>query len=101
LLSVFLDKPPNFIYLPATEPSAACQPHRLKPKLGLVVATFNMDVGRLVSITAVKEEAVWAYAKNSRHQSIYIITSLFPLLLFFQAEFFFDGGGLVEIVQVE
>ncbi|MCI0667032.1 MAG: hypothetical protein L0Y43_03145 [Methylococcaceae bacterium] len=58
LLFMGADKPHNSANLISREAAAVLQAHRIKPKLGDFVISFDMDVGRFIPITREKEKAV-------------------------------------------
>lgn len=49
------------------KPAAALQSDRIKPKLGDLVISFNMNVLRFVPITRIKEKPVWPNSQDGWH----------------------------------
>jgi hypothetical protein len=49
--------------------AAVLKPHRVQPELRNPILMFNMDMGRFIPITGVKEETIGPFPENSRHPS--------------------------------
>ena len=56
-----------------TEATALLDPNRHEPEFGDIRFTLHMDMWRLITITGVKEEAIWANSKDRRHDFAYDI----------------------------
>ena len=64
------DQSLNIFEFGARKAGARLQENRLEPELCFVGVAFDMNVWRFVTVTSVKEEAIRAGSKGSRHRSI-------------------------------
>jgi hypothetical protein len=54
----------------STEPTTLLKPDGIEPELGRVILPLNMNMGRLMAITCVKEESVGASSQYSGHWAV-------------------------------
>jgi hypothetical protein len=57
---VFLNQLLDTVYLCAAKPLVILKTDWTKPKLSFVLISFNMYVGRLISIACIAEKSIWA-----------------------------------------
>jgi hypothetical protein len=64
---MLLDEPLYPIDLLPVKAAARLKPHRIEPEFGYMIITLNMNVGRLLTITCVKEKSVRANSAYRWH----------------------------------
>ena len=66
------DQSLNIVEFGSRKAGTRLQENGLEPELCFAGVAFDMNVGRLVAVASVKEEAIWAGSKCSRHRSILV-----------------------------
>jgi hypothetical protein len=66
-LFVLLDQFSNLLELLAEKSVGLGQHDRIQPKLGILFGRFNMNMDRLLRLSAEKEESVAMISENLRH----------------------------------
>jgi len=72
LFSILLNEGLHSINFLSAEASAILQPDWIKPEFSFFIITLNMNVGRFVAITGVKEKTIRAALQYSWHLLIRI-----------------------------
>jgi hypothetical protein len=68
---MFLYKLLYTVDLISPEPATTLQSDGIEPEFGYVLLTLNMNVGRLLAITGIKEKSIGTDSQYRRYQSIY------------------------------
>ena len=66
------DQSLNIVEFGSGKAGTRLQENGLEPELCFAGVAFDMDVGWLLAVASVKEEAIWAGSKCSRHLSILV-----------------------------
>jgi hypothetical protein len=67
---VMFDQPMNSPQLDATEPQASLKSNRIEPVLGDIIASFDMNMRRLLTVSGVEEEPIGTDAEHRRHAEV-------------------------------
>lgn len=64
---MLLDQAEDSVDFASVESSATLKPHWFEPEFRDILIAFDMDVGRLATVTCVEKEPVGAGPKNGGH----------------------------------
>jgi len=57
----------DLVQLISVKTTTVLQPTGIKPELGHLIISIDMNMNGLIPISGIKEESIWPYPQNSRH----------------------------------